>query len=103
MYEPRLTLTLSVLVMLASNSPAWSNDWTCRHGKLVRQVTIFYPQAPATLPCRVYYSKPTEGAMPRVLWNATNLENYCERKAEVFVAKLRSFGWQCTRDPASDR
>jgi len=75
-----------------------ASAWTCRHGDLIRQVTVFYPNAPAQLPCRVYYSKTTENVMPRVLWRAENEVNYCEQKAEELVGKLSALGWQCASD-----
>jgi hypothetical protein len=63
-------------------------------------VTVFYPEAPARLPCRVFYSKPTEDTMPRPLWTSLNEEGYCERKAAEFVEQLRAWGWACAMDPA---
>ena len=87
---------LSAFLGIVSESPA--SSWTCQYTDLTRHVTIFYPDAPARLPCKVYYSKTMENAMPRVLWKAENQENYCERKAEEFVEKLRSLGWQYSSD-----
>jgi hypothetical protein len=81
---------------IVSDSPA--SSWTCQYSDLTRQVTAFYPDAPARLPCKVYYSKPDENALPRALWKAENQEGFCARKAEAFVDKLRSLGWQCSRD-----
>ena len=77
--------------------------WSCLQNGLVREVTIYYPNEPARLPCEVYYSKRHENRLPRPLWTATNEEGYCERKAESFVEKLESLGWQCQADepPAS--
>ena len=93
-FKPLLFL-MAFLVFVAEST---ASSWTCRNGDLIRQVTVFYPNAPAQLPCKVYYSKTTENAMPRVLWRAENEVNYCEQKAEELVRKLSAFGWQCASD-----
>ena len=36
--------------------------------------------------------------MPRVLWEAENTQNYCERKAAGLIEKLSSSGWRCIGD-----
>ena len=77
-----------------------AETWTCRHDGLVRHVVVFYPDAPATLPCEVFYSKPTENRVPRPLWSARNAEGYCTDKAAAFVERLRGWGWVCEEDAA---
>jgi hypothetical protein len=72
-----------------------ASSWTCRKDGLTRHVVVFYPEAPAQLPCEVFYSRPGENVLPRALWEAKNTQNYCERKAEQFVKKLGSAGWRC--------
>ncbi|MBW9275043.1 MAG: hypothetical protein K1563_15290, partial [Candidatus Thiodiazotropha sp. (ex. Lucinisca nassula)] len=62
-------LLLTVLVM---SSESLANSWTCHYADLTRNVLIFYPNEPARLPCKVYYTKPKENVMPRTLWNAEN-------------------------------
>ena len=86
------------MVFLALTSEGLASSWTCQNTHLTRNVTVFYPDAPAPLPCKVYYTKTTENALPRVLWKAQNQEDYCERKAEELVGRLRSLGWECTSD-----
>lgn len=97
---------LSALVLLLScvglAAPSWAESWVCRQDDLVREVTVDYRMAPSPLPCSVYYTKRTESAMPRPIWQATNEAGYCERKAEELVEKLESWGWQCSVDGASD-
>lgn len=90
---------LCLLVLPATAADDLAGTWTCHNGGITRQVTVFYPAAPARLPCKVFYSKPMENAMPRALWNSNNEDGYCERKAEEFVGRLRSMGWQCAPDP----
>ena len=75
-----------------------ASSWTCQQAGLTRQVVIYYPEAPARLPCQVFYAKPTENTLPRALWEAENEPDYCEQKAAEFIEKLRSWGWYCVRD-----
>lgn len=75
-----------------------ASSWTCQKAGFTRQVVIYYPAAPAQLPCQVFYAKPTENAMPRALWEANNEPGYCEQKAVEFIEKLSSWGWHCVRD-----
>lgn len=88
-------LLLTILVM---PSESFANSWTCHYAELTRNVVIFYPNEPATLPCKVYYTKPNENVMPRTLWKAENDDSYCERKAVEFIKTLESRGWQCSND-----
>ncbi len=89
---------LYLLILLGMATESFASTWTCRYAELTRNLVIFYTNAPAQLPCKVYYTKPMENVLPRALWKAQNEENYCERKAEEFIEKLRSWGWRCTRD-----
>jgi len=75
-----------------------ASSWTCQQAELTRQVVVFYPEAPARLPCKVFYAKPTENVLPRALWEAKNKQNYCEHKAAEFIEKLSSLGWHCFSD-----
>lgn len=91
-------LLLTIFIM---PSESFANSWTCQYAELTRNVVIFYPNEPATLPCKVYYTKPDENVMPRTLWRAEHDDTYCERKAVEFIKTLESKGWQCSSD--SDR
>jgi hypothetical protein len=84
-----------LLLFLGLASHASAGTWTCHIAKLTRQVIVFYPEAPARLPCKVFYAKPNENALPRVLWEAKNTHNYCENKAAALIEKLSSSGWRC--------
>ena len=77
---------------------AFADSWVCEHAGLTRHVVVYYPDAPAPLPCEVFYSKPQENVVPRKLWEAAHSEGYCERKAAAFVARLESWGWRCAVD-----
>ena len=87
-------LCLLVLPGLAADVSA--SSWTCRNNGLTRHVVVFYPQAPARLPCKVFLARPDENVLPRVLWEAENTQNYCEHKAAEFVERLGSLGWRCS-------
>ena len=89
-------LCLLLFPGLASEVPA--SSWTCQNAGLTRHVVVFYPEAPARLPCKVFYSKPKENVLPHALWKAINTRNYCERKAAEFIEKLSSSGWHCLSD-----
>jgi hypothetical protein len=90
----RSPVCLLVFLGLASDVSA-DSTWTCQRAGLTRHVVVFYPQAPARLPCKVFYSKPNENVLPRALWESQNTQDYCERKAEEFIEKLNSSGWHC--------
>jgi len=97
----RKATSISTIVGLTLAGPiAVADGWTCEQSGLTRQVTLYYPDAPATLPCEVYYSKPSENALPKRLWSARNEAGYCERKAREFVATLEQLGWSCAADGA---
>jgi len=88
-------LPLSVMIVAAWLSDGHADSWTCRYADLTREVLIVYPEEAALLPCQVYYAKPDENVLPRVLWRAEHTAGYCERTAARFVEKLTSLGWQC--------
>jgi hypothetical protein len=87
-----------LFVFLGLVSEVSADSWTCKKAEVTRQVVVFYPDAPAQLPCKVFYAKPDENVVPRTLWEANNTKNYCERKAVEFIEKLSSFGWRCSND-----
>jgi hypothetical protein len=87
-----------LLVFLALASEVSASAWTCQKAGITRQVVVFYPEAPARLPCKVFYAKPNENVLPRALWESQNTQNYCERKAVEFIEKLSSSGWNCFSD-----
>lgn len=87
-----------LLVLLGLASEVSAGSWTCQQSGLTRHVVVFYPEAPAQLPCKVFYSRPEENVLPRALWEATNTRNYCERKAVEFIEKLGAAGWYCLDD-----
>jgi len=90
--------TVCLLVFLGLASDVSADAWTCQNAELTRQVVVSYPDAPARLPCKVFYSKSDENLVPRVLWEASNTHDYCERKAAEFIEKLSSSGWRCLSD-----
>jgi hypothetical protein len=97
MKHPAFRYAVFLLVLSGLASEVSADSWTCEQAGLTRKVVVYYPLAPALLPCEVFYAKPDENTMPRSLWKATNKEGYCEQKAEEFIEKLGSWGWHCTR------
>jgi len=87
-----------LLVFSGLSAAASASSWTCEEAGITRQVIVSYPEAPALLPCKVFYAKPEENALPRALWESNNTHNYCEQKAVEFVARLGSLGWRCSGD-----
>ncbi len=87
-----------LLVFPGLASEVSASSWKCQKGELTRQVVVFYPEAPARLPCKVFFAKPNENVLPRALWEAKNTQNYCEHKAAEFIEKLGSLGWRCISD-----
>jgi len=89
---------MCLLVFLGLASEVSASSWTCQKAELTRQVVVFYPEAPARSPCKVFYTKPKENVLPRALWEAKNTQNYCEHKAAEFIEKLSLLGWRCFND-----
>ena len=86
---------LCLLVFLGLASDVSASSWTCQKAEFTREVVVSYPEAPARLPCKVFYAKPQENVLPRALWEAKNKQTYCKHKAEEFIEKLSSLGWRC--------
>jgi len=84
-----------LLLILGLASEVSASTWSCQNGGITRQVIVYYPEAPARLPCKVFYAKPDENVLPHAVWEGKNTKNYCEHKAVDFVEKLRSLGWRC--------
>ncbi|SMF58127.1 hypothetical protein SAMN02745866_03758 [Alteromonadaceae bacterium Bs31] len=81
----------------AEQSVAATNQYSCTLQGLVRRVEIAYATDGTGVPCDVNYYKDSEAPdAVSTLWSAQNLEGYCEQKANEFVAKLQSWGWECT-------
>lgn len=80
---------------LAQTDSLTDRIFTCSNSSVTRTLKIQYPNGTA-LPCRVVYDKSQEGSEVQILWQATTEEGYCEDKAETFVTKLTSWGWNCS-------
>ena len=92
-----------LLIFLGMASEVSASSWTCRKDGFTREVVVFYPEAPAQLPCKVFYAKPKENVLPHALWEAKNTQNYCKQKAEEFIDKLSSLGWHCFSDDLEEK
>jgi hypothetical protein len=91
-------LAVCLVALLGIPSTVLAGSWTCENDGVTRHIVVFYPDAPARLPCKVFYAKPDENVLPRALWEAGNTPGYCEQRANEFVDKLRSYGWRCSAD-----
>jgi len=81
----------------ASANKTLSTRYQCELQGLTRRVEVDYESSESSIPCSVNYYKDTEAPGElNTLWTATNIDGYCEDKAEGFVAKLKSWGWSCT-------
>jgi hypothetical protein len=87
--------SVCLLVLSGFVSEVSASSWTCQKAEFTREVVVFYPDAPARLPCKVFYAKPRENVIPVALWEAKNTQDYCEHKAQEFIEKLGSLGWHC--------
>jgi hypothetical protein len=95
MIRSMTTASIAIFTAVWSSAAISEDSWVCEQADLTREVLIVYPAAPEVLPCQVFYSKPDENLVPRMLWEARNTEGYCEEKATEFVRTLESWGWQC--------
>ncbi len=84
---------LSALLFAAS--PLWANQvYSCKHDNQERIISVVYANEGSPVPCEVTYTKMSG---TQSLWRAENQVGYCEEKAEAFVEKQRSWGWECAR------
>lgn len=100
---PLINRTFQILVVASFAVPAgaYADSWSCSHGNDVREVHIERTTS-SPVPCNVVYRKLTEGVEDQVLWSANSDEDYCEKKATDFVAKLESWGWVCAETIRDD-
>ena len=102
MYVKKCCIRYLAVLSMLSPSGVYATSWSCMHDEKIREVIIEYPDG-GTLPCKVIYNKPTEGFEKRVLWQADNMEGFCEEKANEMVSKLESWGWKCYGEVDSDQ
>ncbi len=75
----------------------------CTLNDNIRRVEVVALEPGQSVPCEVRYAKETEAAgAEQVLWRATNEAGYCEARAEEFLDKLESWGWQCDTANSKD-
>ena len=102
MYVKRCCIRYLAILSMLLPAGVYAASWSCMHDEKIREVIIEYPDG-GTLPCKVLYNKPTEGFEKRVLWQADNMEGFCEEKASEMVSKLESWGWKCYGEADSDQ
>jgi hypothetical protein len=78
-----------------------TTSYECSFEQLHRRIEIL-SEPGVSVPCEVHYYKDSElPGEKQVLWTATTEAGYCEARTEEFVAKLRSWGWECTAGASS--
>lgn len=84
---------IALFSVLFSSSVLADDVYVCQHADSQRIISVVYTEEGSTVPCEVTYEKSTGS---QVLWSAQGEEGYCEAKAEAFVEKQRSWGWDCS-------
>lgn len=90
----KTTLLVALTALFASSSLLADEIYVCKHDDQVRTIKIVYANEGASVPCEVTYDK---GTGAESMWQAQNKEGYCEEKAEAFIEKQRSWGWECNK------
>jgi hypothetical protein len=85
----------AALALIAIPFGSQAATWTCKSGKIVREIDVQSQTPSSPVPCSVVYKKTTEGAADQTLWTAENDAAYCEEKAKGLADKLTSLGWTC--------
>lgn len=89
---------LTVLLLANSALALEKQTYVCAHGDQERLIEVTYAGA-APVPCQVTYTK---DSVTQNLWQAQNLEGYCESQALDFVEKQRGWGWLCSAVASAD-
>jgi hypothetical protein len=87
--------------MVVSTYGAAAEQYVCTYDNKVRKVRLNYPTG-HQVPCSVIYEKPTEDGSKKIMWEAQQQIGYCETKASEFTEYLRTNGWNCKKDTATD-
>ncbi|OIO70156.1 MAG: hypothetical protein COS35_00385 [Zetaproteobacteria bacterium CG02_land_8_20_14_3_00_50_9] len=86
---------IAAITTLFAASPLLANEaYSCKYGNQERLINLVYANEGSTLPCEVTYDK---GDGATTMWQAQNLEGYCESKMAEFIEKQRSWGWTCEK------
>ena len=97
----KVLLPFSILVLPTLALAQGATSYTCTMDGQQRRVVIL-TEPGVTVPCEVQYHKDTEApGEVEVLWRAATQADYCQTKADEFVAKLGNLGWNCTDSDAS--
>ncbi len=84
-----------ILVSLTALTPSFAHagkKYVCKLNDSTRTIRV-NQFTTGDLACNVTYKK---GQAPaQELWQAHNEPEYCEQKAEAFITKQESWGWQC--------
>jgi hypothetical protein len=89
-----LTFIITSTFLLLSGTLSANETYVCLYGNSERTIKVVYATPESKVPCDVVYEKDTGS---QVMWNAQNMEGYCETKAVEFVEKQRGWGWDCAK------
>ncbi len=83
---------LAILTFFFLATSAQARESACKQGNQERKVSIVKIEEPKPVPCEVKYLR-EDGE--KTLYTAHNDAAFCESKANEFVEKLKSSGWEC--------
>jgi hypothetical protein len=89
-----LVFAVTSACLLLSSTLAANETYVCLYGNSERTIKVVYATPDSKIPCDVVYEKDSGS---QVMWNAQNMEGYCETKADEFVEKQRGWGWDCAK------
>ena len=89
-----VAIAFSVFSALVTANDNYS--YHCTQQDLSRFISVVYTTENA-VPCQVIYKKESDLGAEQILWQADNIEGYCEEKAETFKDKQEGWGWSCAR------
>jgi peroxiredoxin len=95
MYYFNRGMCLLVVMLFVIPTGTYASSWSCARKEHIREVIIEYTGS-GVVPCRVVYSKPTEGLETLLLWTSENVTGYCEKKTKAFIEKLEAWEWVCS-------
>ena len=98
--KERIVIALMAVTLPGIAAAQDAGKYQCSYGELQRRVEIAHEPG-VQVPCSVHYYKDTETPdEQQVLWSAERDAQYCQTKAEEFVAKLEDWGWDCGQESA---
>ena len=91
----------SAMLLSLSFGVIASEDYVCDKNGVKRIIIIAYQSEQQPVPCEVRYDK---GQGEQTLWSAQSEVGFCEAKADEFIQKQESWGYDCEKfqQPVAD-